>query len=61
MIDRIHRYFVERLRSADDITIKIGRGQDVLLLTFQMSKADISKLRHDLALDVQDFFNRSNR
>lgn len=59
MIDRIHRYFVERLRSADDITIKIGRGQDVLLLTFQMSKVDISKLRHDLALDVQDFFNNA--
>lgn len=60
MIDRIHRYFIERIRRTDDITIKIGRGQDVLTLTFQMSKVDISKLRHDLALDVQDFFNRSN-
>lgn len=60
MIDRIHRYFIERIRSTEDITIQIGRGRDMILLTFQMSKVDISKLRHDIALGVQDFFNNAS-
>lgn len=58
-MDRLHRYYVERIRSAEEITIKIGHGQDMLALSFQMSRRDITKLRHDLALGVQDFFNRA--
>ena len=59
MIDRPHRYYVERIRSAEDITIQIGSGDNLLMLTFKMDIRDITKLRHDIALDVQDFFNKA--
>lgn len=65
MLDRNQRTIVESIKDADRLKITIGWGKyddygDVML-TFDMSVFDIKKLRHDIAIVVQDHFNRANR
>ena len=65
MLDRTQRTIVESIKDADRLKIMIGGGKyddygDVML-TFDMRAFDIKKLRHDIAIVVQDHFNRANR
>lgn len=65
MLDRNQRIIVESIKNAKRLKISIGGGKyeddGVTLLTLDMDMRDIRKVRHDIALCVQDFLNRANR
>ena len=65
MLDQNQRRMVEDIKDAKTLKITVGGGKyddygDVML-TFDMSIRDIRKLRHDIALALQDYFNKANR
>lgn len=65
MLDHNQRIIVESIKNAKRLKISIGGGKyeddGQALLTFDMDIKDIRKVRHDIALAVQDFLNKTNR
>ncbi|MBQ3813636.1 MAG: hypothetical protein II841_08730 [Bacteroidales bacterium] len=65
MLDKYQRAMVEGIKDANRLKITIGGGKyddyGDIMLTFDMSHSDIKKLRHDIAIVVQDYFNRFNQ
>ena len=62
MLDRASRYYVERVRGAQTVTIIVNEGgKDELRIRTQPKVRGIKKLAHDLALGLQDYFNIQNR
>lgn len=64
MLDKNQRIIVESIKNANRLKISIGGGKyeddGTALLTLDMNIRDIRKVRHDIALCVQDFLNRAN-
>lgn len=59
MLDRISRVCVESVKNARRIALRItGEREEELTIVFDNRKHDIRKLSHDLALAVQDYFNK---
>ena len=63
-MEQQHRQVVELARGAGSITLILneggGRNQEVTL-KWDTQRYDIRKLRHDIALAIQDFFNKQER
>lgn len=58
MLDRYDRQRVEAVKMASTISIRINEGTpDELTLQVKPIVKDIKKLRHDIALALQDYFN----
>ncbi len=58
MLNQEERKCVEMIRGASDVTIIINDyGRDNLTLKF-MNKEEVKKLAHDIALSVQDIYNK---
>lgn len=59
MLDRRERNFVEQVKKARDIRIVVNYGSsDELTLVFDGKCGSIGKLRHDVAMAVQDKLNK---
>ena len=60
MLDGTDRKVVESVRKAQRITIvAISSDGTEMQLTFdERRQGDISKLRHDVAVSLQDYYNR---
>jgi len=62
MLDRASRYYVERVRGAQTVTIIVNEGKnDELRIRTQPEVRGIRKRTHDLALGLQDYFNIQKR
>ncbi len=62
MLDRYQRAMVESIKDADTLKITVGGGRiENLELRFDMRRFNIHELRHNVALAVQDYFNKANR
>lgn len=62
MLDKYQRAMVEGIKDADTLKITVGGGKiDYLELKFDMRRFNIRELRHNVALAVQDYFNKANR
>ncbi len=65
MLDQAQRQIVESIKRTDMLKIMIGGGNleddGAVLLCCSIKSRDIRKLRHDIALAVQDFFSQENR
>ena len=58
MLDRASRYYVERVRGAQTVSIIVNEGkEDELRIRTQPDTGGIKKLTHDIALALQDYFN----
>lgn len=57
MLDRYDRQFVQRVREAEEITVVVNDGE--LRLKFSARRNDIKKLRHDIAIAIQDYYVRN--
>ncbi len=58
MLDRASRYYVERVRGAQTVSIIVNEGkEDELRIRTQLDTGGIKKLTHDIALAFQDYFN----
>lgn len=62
-MDTLHRQLVELARGAGSITLILNEGgkNEEVTLKWDSRQYDIRKLRHDIALSIQDFFNRQER
>ena len=59
MIQPEARKAIQRIKDADTISVKINGGTNAeLQLDFTSRRANIRKLNHDIALAIQDFYNR---
>ena len=62
MLDVAHRYYVERVRGAQTVSIIVNEGkEDELRIRTQLAKGRVKKLTHDIALAFQDYFNNAIR
>ena len=58
MLDLASRYYVERVRGAQTVSIIVNEGkEDELRIRTQPDTGGIKKLTHDIALAFQDYFN----
>lgn len=63
-MDTLHRQVVELARGAGSITLILNEGggkSEEVTLKWDSRQYDIRKLRHDIALAIQDFFNKQER
>ncbi len=63
-MDTLHRQVVELARGAGSITLILNEGggkSEEVTLKWDSRQYDIRKLRHDIALSIQDFFNKQER
>ncbi len=63
-MDTLHRQVVELARGAGSITLILNEGggnNQEVTLRWDTRRYDIRKLRHDIALAIQDFFNKQER
>ena len=62
MLDKTQRAMVEGIKDADTLKITVGGGRiEYLELKFDMRRFPIRDLRHNVALAVQDYFNKANK
>mgnify|MGYP007101847809 CR=1 FL=1 len=65
MLDKYQRAAVESIKEADTLKLTIGGGiydeYGDLTLSFIAKRNDIRKLRHDIALAVQDYMMKENK
>ena len=60
MLDPIDRQFVQRVKEAEEITVVVNVGETgELRLKFSARRNDIKKLRHDIAIAIQDYYVRN--
>lgn len=61
MLNKYQRSAVERIKSAKDLRIVLGVDEADEGFLFLSRMRDISKRRHDIAMAVQDYFNKANK
>lgn len=62
MLDSASRYFIERVRGAQTVSIIVNEGkEDELRIRTQPSIGRVRKLTHDIALAFQDYFNNMRK
>lgn len=65
MLDKNQRIIVESIKSAKRLKISMGGGKyeddGTALVTLDIDMGDIRKVRHDIALAVQDYMMKTNR
>lgn len=58
MLNNVTRNLVESVRRAETITIYVNEGmRGEVTITMKQDIKDIRRLRHEIALAVQDYFN----